>query len=152
MPDTALAQVENRIVTILDAYPALSTWNVMLGEGKDIAVEARLFPALIVTTVAMALDHNFELGGSATLHTATIEVEAITDLPASGTISRANYEALAHVNAAIAADRTLGIGLQDIQEMDVASVEPEGRDTDSASLQFEAEFHTPRDDWFTIIA
>ena len=75
----------------------------------------------------------------------------ITATPASGSISRTNRNTLAKVHAAIAADRSLGIGLQDIQEEDIAPVEPRGKDVDGAALRYRVIFFTSRSDWFTII-
>lgn len=149
MPDHALSQVEDRLGTILAAYVPLSGINVIVGESLDVAIEDDAIPALIVSTTA----YDFDVADESwqTHHKATIEVEAVAGTQPSGTISRANRNTLAHVLAAVAADRTLGIGLQDIQETDVAPTEPRGKDVDSASLQFRVEFFTSRDDWFTIV-
>lgn len=149
MADPAITQVEDRIKTILTAYVPLSTYHVTVADSLDIAIEDVALPALIVTTRA----YNFDVADEHwnTIHTATVEVEAAQSLPATGTISRANREALAHVLAALAADRTLGVGVHDIQETDIAPVEPRGKDVDSASLQFTVQFYTSRGDWFTII-
>lgn len=149
MPDHALTQVEDALRTKLDAYVPLDTHTVAIAETLDVAVEAMALPALLIATVNYAFevaDENWQ-----TLHTATIEVEAISATPATGTISRANRNALAHVLAAVAADRTLGIKLQDIQEDDVSPVEPRGKDVDGASLRFTVQFYTSRSDWFTIV-
>lgn len=146
MPDHVLTQVEDRLVTVLDGYAALSTYTVTVAESLDVAIET--VPALIVTTV----DYDFEIGDEnwTTLHTAEIHVEAVQGLPVSGTINRANRNALAHVLAAIAADRSLGIGLQDVQENDLAPAEPRHKDMDSASLILTVTWFTARGDWFTI--
>ena len=58
---------------------------------------------------------------------------------------------VAHVVAAVAADRSLGIKLQDIQESDIAPTEPRGKDVDSASVSFTVQWFTPLGDHFTII-
>ena len=149
MADTAIAQVEDRLKTIIDAYAPLNTHTVMVADSLDIAIEDVQLPAIIISTRNYSFDVADEHWN--TFHTATIEVEAVQALPATGTISRANMTALAYVLAAIAADRTLGIKVHDIQETDIAPVEPRGKDVDSASLQFTVQFFTSRDDWFTII-
>lgn len=149
MPDHALTQVEDALRTQLDTYAPLNTHTVLIAETLDVAVEALSLPALLIATVSYSFevaDENWQ-----TLHTATIEVEAISAMPATGTISRANRTALAHVLAAVAANRTLGLGIQDIQEDDVAPVEPRGKDVDGASLRFTVQFFTSRSDWFTIV-
>ena len=149
MSDPAITQVEDRLAAVLSAYPALSGFTVMVSESLDIALPDDLVRGLIISTNSYRFEVSDENWN--TLHTANIEVEAIHATPNTGTISRANRAALAHVLAAIAADRTLGIGLHDIQEDDIAAVEPRGKDVDSASLQFTAQFFTARGDWFTIL-
>ena len=148
MSDHVLSQVEDRMAAILSAYPALATYNVLVAESLDVALEDMQFPALLIVTTTTSFDvadENWQ-----TFHRAEIHVEAINTTPPTGTISRTNRNALAHVLAAIAADRTLGIGIHDIQEDDIAPCEPRGKDVDSASLKFLASWFTPRGDWFTI--
>ena len=136
------------MAAILSAYPALATYNVIVAESLDVAIEDEQLPALLIVTTTTSFDPHFE--HSQTKHDAEIHVEAINTTPPTGTIRRTNRNALAHVLAAIAADRTLGIGIQDIQEDDIAPVEPRGKDVDSASLKFLVSWFTPRGDWFTI--
>ena len=149
MSDHALTQVEDALAAILGAYGALSAQTVLVAESADIAIEEIALPALLITTTA----YSFEVADESwqTIHTATIEVEAISTTPAAATISRVNRNTLAHVLAAIAANRTLGLGIQDIQEDDIAPVEPRGKDVDAASLQFRVQFFTSRSNWFTIV-
>lgn len=149
MPDHALNQVEDALRSQLDAYAPLNTHTVLIAETLDVAVEALSLPALLIATVAYSFDVADE--NWMTLHTATIEVEAISATPATGTISRANRTTLAYVLAAVAANRTLGLGIQDIQEDDIAPVEPRGKDVDGASLRFTVQFFTSRSDWLTIV-
>ena len=149
MSEHALTQVEDALAAILTAYGALAGQTVLTAESADIAIEDLTLPALLITTTAYSFevaDENWQ-----TIHTATIEVEAISKTPATATISRANRNTLAHVLAAIAANRTLGLGIQDIQEDDIAPVEPRGKDVDAASLQFRVQFFTSRSNWFTIV-
>lgn len=149
MADHALTQVENALAAILSAYAPLAAFTVAVSESLDIAIEDTALPALLISTTSYGFevsDENWQ-----TLHTAKIEIEAIHATQSSGTISRANREALANVLAAIAADRTLGLGIQDIQEDDIAPAEPRGKDVDGASLLFNVQFFTSRNDWFTIL-
>ena len=46
---------------------------------------------------------------------------------------------------------SLGGRLLDLQEIDIAGTQAEGKDVDSASVQYRAQYFTPRDDWFTIL-
>lgn len=149
MSDHALNQVEDRIAAILSVYGPLAGQTVTVSESLDIAIEDVALPAVVIITTSYSVDQFDENNSS--IHTATIDIEAITATPASGSISRANRRTLAYVLAAIAADRSLGIGLQDIQEEDIAPVEPRGKDVDSAALRFRVIFFTSRSDWFTII-
>lgn len=148
MPDHSLSQVEDRIVTVMQGYAPLAGQTVKVAGSLDIAVEDDDLPLLLILTSNYSFDVADE--NWMTLHSADIEIEAVSATPATGTISRTNRNTLAHVLAAIAADRSLGIGLQDIQEDDIATVEPRGKDVDSASLKFRVSWFTPRNDWFTI--
>ncbi len=149
MPDTAIAKVENALKAQLEAWPALSAYSIEADTNEAEAVEFEADKIIRIYTVAWTCDQSDEQGQ--TIHTATIEFEAVNSTQASGTISRANQEAIAHIVAAIASDRTVGGRLQDIQEVDVASAGADGRDADAASLQTTVQFFTPRDDWFTIV-
>lgn len=148
MSDHVLSQVEDRMAAVLTAYTPLAAYSVGVAESVEIAIEDTELPALVIYTT----NYGFEVSDEnwATLHQAEIHVEAINSTPASGTISRANRNALALVMAAIAADRSLGIGLQDIQEDDIAPVESRGKDVDSASLRFRVSWFTARGNWFAI--
>ena len=150
MSDHALSQVEDRLAVILSAYGALSGQTVIVSQSIDLAIDEISLPALAITTTS----YSFEVADEnwATVHTAGIEIEAITATPATGSISRANRNTLANVLAAIAANRSLGIGIEDIQEDDIAPVEPRGKDVDGASLKFIVTFRTSRNDWTTILA
>lgn len=149
MPDPAIAKVEDALAAQVAAWPALSAYIVQTDASDDAAVEFGTDKLIRIYTVAYSVDQADEQGQS--IHTATIEFEAVNATQAAGTISRANQTAIAHIIAAIASDRTVGGRLQDIQEVDVASAGANGKDTDSASLQTTVQFFTPRDDWFTIL-
>jgi len=149
MPDTALAKIENALAAQIRAWPALASYTVLVDESDDVAVPAEMDKVIRVYTVAWTMDQADEQ--NQTLHSATIEFEAIGITQAAGSISRACQETIAHIVAAIASDRSVGQRLQDIQEVDVASAGATGRDADSASLQTTVQFFTPRNDWFTIL-
>lgn len=148
MPDSALTKVEDALKAALEAYGDLSAYTVLTDQPVDVAIEEDQLPAILIRTVAYEFDQADEQ--NQTLHTATIEFEIVTKSPAL-VISRANHTAAGHILAAIAADRTLGGRLHDIQENDLAPADANGKDAGAASLQFIAEFFTARDDWFTII-
>lgn len=148
MSDHVLSQVEDQLATTLGNYTSLAGWTIMVAESLDVAIEGADLPLMLITTVAYGFDVADE--NWMTLHSAEIHVEAVSKTQSSGTISRANRNGLAHVLAAVAADRTLGVGLQDIQEDDIAPVEPRGKDVDSASLKFRVQWFTARGDWFAI--
>lgn len=149
MPDTALTKVENALAAQLGAWPALASYIIQVDGSADVAVEAETDKVIRIYTTALGVDQADEQ--NQTIHTATIDFEAVSTAQISGSISRACQETIAHIVAAIASDRTVGGRLQDIQEVDVASVGATGMDTDSASLQTTVTFFTPRDDWFTIV-
>lgn len=149
MSDHALSQVEDRIVAILTAYAPLTGQTVQVSESLDIAIEDIALPGIVITTTSYTVDQFDE--NSSSIHTAVIDIEAITATPATGTISRANRNTLALIHAALSTDRTLGIKLQDIQEEDIAPVEPRGKDVDGAAVRYRVIFFTSRTDWFTII-
>lgn len=149
MADTALAQIENALAAQIGGWPTLATFTVQVDGSDDIAVDAETDKVIRIYTVAWRMDQADEQ--NQTLHTATIEFEAVRIGQASGSISRACQETISNIVAAIASDRTVGGRLQDIQEVDVASAGATGMDTDSASLQTTVQFFTPRNDWFTIV-
>lgn len=148
MSEHSLSQIEDRIQAILVGFPALAGWTVRVVESMEVAVEDDEIPVLLILSSNYDTDQADEHGQ--TIHRADIEVEAISATPSIGMISRANRNALGHVNRAIADDRTLDIGIQDIEPDDIAPVEPRGKDVGSASLKFRVTWFTPRDDWFTI--
>ena len=149
MPEHVLSQVEDAIAAILAAYPALSGHSVAVLESVDVAIENAELPCLAIYTANYGFDVADE--NWMNVHDAEIHVEAISAGPVStGTIARANRNALAHVIAAVAADRTLGLGIQDIQESDMAPVEPRGKDTSAALIKFNVKWFTPLGDHFTI--
>lgn len=149
MPDPAIAKVEDALRDQLKAYPYLTGYRIVSDPNEAEAVESEADKVIRIYTVGYSVDQADEQ--NQTIHTATIEFEAVNASQNFGTISRANQTALAYVLAAIASDRTLGGRILDIQEVDVASSGANMRDADAASLQTTVTFFTPRDDWFTIV-
>lgn len=149
MPDTAIVKVEDALKAALEAYAPLAGQTVLVDQSIDVAVDETQMPAIVIFTTAYGVG-NFEYNGQSQ-HNVTIEFEVISGQTVAGTISRKNQETIAHIVACLAADRTLGGRVQDIQEVDVASTEASGRDVAGASLQVSVIFFTPRDDWFTLV-
>lgn len=149
MPDPAIAQVEDALKAALEAYAALAGFTVLTEQSGDIVITAEQYPAIAIYTIALAFEEPPEQWQ--TLHTATVEFEIATGTQASGTISRANHTTVAHIIGCIAADRSLGGLVEDIQEIDVAPSSANGRDVGSISLQCRVQFFTSRDDWFTLV-
>ena len=152
MSEGPISQVEDALKAILQAYAPLAGRTVIIPESTDIALEEGDLGAngaLLIFNVSHDVDVADEHWS--TIHRAEFEIEAVSVAPASDTISRANRRTLAHVVAAIAQDRGLGIGALDTQEIDVAPAEPRGKGIDGASLKIAVQFFTSRDDWFTIL-
>jgi hypothetical protein len=148
MAEHSLSQIEDRLEAVLEAWPALSGYSVTVAESIDIAVEELALPALVILTAAYDFDIADENGSA--IHSATIQVEAINRTQTTGTIGRANRNALGEAILAVAADRSLGIGLQDAQETDISPSAPNGKDIGAASVGFAIKWFTPLGDHFTI--
>lgn len=149
MTDTCWDKVEDGVVAVLSSAPSLIDWNVVAGESADIATDLDDGRHILVWTVAASMDQFDEQDQS--IHSQTIEIEFVSDGGAIGTLNRANKQGIALAHAALAADRTLGGMLQDLQEIDIAPARPEGKDSNGASVQYAVTFFTRRDDWFAII-
>lgn len=149
MSDPAIAKVEDALAAVLAAHPALAGRRIITDRSADVALDQYDGDAITVSTAA----YSFEVSDEnwTTLHTALVDFESVSRTQVVGTISRANHRTLAHIMAALAADRTLGGMVQDIQEIDVAPAGANGKDAGTASLQCSVQFFTPRDDWFTIL-
>lgn len=150
MADTAFAKVEDAVAAVIGALAAeeapLEGWTVLTEHPADEDVGPK---TVIVFTVAAVPEQADELGQ--TIWRQTLEIAFVDGVQASGSISRANLEAMAAVHAALAADRTLGGLLQDLQEIDIAGTAPDGKAVEGASVQYRAEFYTGRADWLTIL-
>jgi len=151
VPDAAVIQVGQMIVERLAGWPELNHFTVCYNPSTENATSEEAGDTINVYPV----DHTFEVALQQwqTLHTPIYEVEIITREPGDGTsLSNAGGNAIAHVVAAIASDRSFGNQLQDVQETDVGGTVANGRDANGMSIQFRAEFYTSRNDWFTIVA
>lgn len=142
----AISKVEDRLGEVIAAYPALAGYTVQADAAPNDASDAM---TIVIYTTGYQMHQSDEQGQ--TRHAATMEFEVISGPSTFGSVSRQNQVAFAHIIAAIAADRSLGGMVEDIQEVDVAPVEQNGRDHAGASLQTAITFYTPRDDWFTVI-
>jgi hypothetical protein len=149
VPDPAIAKVEDALQAVLEAWPALSGYTILTDQSEDIALEEGADKQIVISTMA----YSFEVADEnwMTAHRAIVDFEAINQQQTLGTINRANHTALALVIAALAADRSLGGRVQDIQERDVAPSNANGRDVGSASMQVHIDFFTPRGDHFTLV-
>ncbi|MFC4255386.1 hypothetical protein GRI97_08105 [Altererythrobacter xixiisoli] len=146
MSEAAISKVEYRLGEILTAWPGLAGFTVKADASPADAIDPE---TIVIYTTSYKTVQSDEQGQ--TRHIATIEFETLTGPSAAGTVSRQNQNAIAHIVAALAADRSLGGMIEDVQEIDVAPLEANGRDHAAASLQTEVIFYTPRDDWFTIV-
>ncbi|MXP24814.1 hypothetical protein GRI39_01975 [Altererythrobacter indicus] len=148
MADAASSKVEDRLVATLAAYADLNDYTVQLSVG-DVPIDGDR------VIVVAAVDYRFFNGpepNSQTMHEMAIETEVITrnqDDEITPDLMRAGRTALAHVVAALAADRTLGGMLQTLEEIDQAPILK--ADAGSISLQWQAQFFTSRTDHFTIL-
>lgn len=149
MSDPAICKVEDALAALISTAPSIAGWTIIAERSLDQAVSEEEWPAIVVYAVSYRIDQSDEQNQS--IWTAIFELEFISGAPPIGTIGRANHTAIAHAHGVIASDRTLGGRVLDIQEVDVAPAQPNGKDVGSASLQYEVQFYTPRDDWFTLL-
>lgn len=150
---TCWDKIEDAIKAVLESITGsgqgLEGWTVVADASTDEAVDCEDGAKVIrIWTTATPMDQSDEQGQ--TIHTPTIELEFTSGGGLPGVINRTNRAAAASAHGALAADRTLGGRLQDLQETDLAPAMAEGKDTNAASLQYAASFFTPRDDWTTI--
>lgn len=143
----ALTQVEELLADAVRNGPGLGAKTVLTDVSKDIAPDE---PNNLIRIWTVQASFEQSTMNGATEWAAIIEFEVTATTQVAGTISAENRDTLARIMGALAADRTLGGQIQDIQEIDIASVAPNGIDLGKASLQCRVEFYTPRDDWFTL--
>lgn len=129
---------------------ALEAWAVEAGVSRDRAVDPDSAPGILrIVTVAIAMQQSDEQ--HQTFHSQTVEFEFIQGNAAAGTLRMDNLRKAAALHAIIAADRTLGGRLHDMQEIDIAPADAGGKDVNGVSVQYEVQFFTPRANWLTII-
>lgn len=148
----ASAKIEEAIKDVLVAETGagdlLEGYTVLTDLPGDEAIEA--VKAIVILTPNLVPQQAEEQ--NQTFWNQTVEIIVIDGPQEPGMISRATRIGLAKVHGVLVAiDRTLGGRLQDLQEIDIAGTQAEGKDVHDASLQYRAEFYTPRDDWFTIL-
>lgn len=149
MPDTAIAKVEDALKAVLSDYSELSDYKVFAGRDTSEAFDSSELPVLNIYTESQQYGPGEEQGQ--TIHNCLINFEVLENDLTAGVMTRTIQTAVAHIIAALAADRTLGNRLQDLQELDVAPPTDTGRDVAGASLQYAVQFYTPRDDHFVIV-
>ena len=147
-PLTCWDKVEDAIKAVVLTVTELAGWTVATGDSADVAISDERWPAILIWTLATAMDQSDEQNQS--IHTMTVEIEFVSGGGNPGALNRKNKLAISRAHAAIAQDRTLGGMLLDIQENDIAPARTEGKDVSGASLQYTVQFFTPRDDWLTI--
>lgn len=145
---TAQVKIEQAVAEIIEEYPALAGWMLLTDQPIDVAIEGDDIQCLVLRSFGPEFDHSFEPGAQV-LNVLTIDVEAIVRETCNIKDRRAK-EGLAHVQAALAADRTLGNRLQDLMEQDVAPGDGQRRDIGAVSMQWRAEYLTAPNDPFTI--
>jgi len=149
--DTAFAKIEDVVAAILGASTGtgapLEGYVVLTDQPESQAIEAER--AITLYTVSATPEQSDEQGQ--TYWRQVLQIEVIDGPQLAGSISRTVQTTLARVHALLAADRTLGGRLLDLQEIDLAGTQADGKDVHGASVQYGAEFFTPRDDWFTIL-
>ncbi|KPL67412.1 hypothetical protein SZ64_04405 [Erythrobacter sp. SG61-1L] len=147
--DEAVSKVEAAAAEVLRDYAALSAWSILTDQPIDVAIEGDDILALVIRTMGPDYDNSFEPGAQ-TLNTLTLDVEAVAREAGVIKAKRAR-EGLAHALTALAADRTLGGMLQDMQEIDAATGDGQRRDISAISLQFRLQYLTARGNPFTIL-
>jgi hypothetical protein len=146
---TAQDKVEAAIASILRTHPALADWTVLTDLPLDVAIEDEDSLALLVRTMSLEFDNSFEPGAQ-TLNVPVIDIEAVVKEAGDIIVARAR-EGLAHAQAALCADRTLGGMLQDLAEQDVAPGDGQRRDVGAISMQWRAEYLTAPSNPFVIL-
>lgn len=149
MPDPAIAKVEDALGAVLTGYAPLAAYTVVTGRDSSEAFDSSELPLINIYTESQQFGPGEEQGQ--TIHDCRTNFEILENDLTPGVMSRTLQTAAAHIVAALAADRTLGNRLQDLQERDLAPPADTGRDVAGASLQYDVQFYTPRDDHFTIV-
>ena len=152
MPDTCWDKVDDAlkatILPLTEAGKPLEGWNIVVNPSASIS-QSDEDKTIVLWPLPPELEQSEEQ--HQTLHRYTVDIEFIVGQTSSSVLTRTIRAAMAHVHAALAADRTLGGMLHYLQEEDIAPAVPEQADVHGASVQYIIEFYTARDDWFTIV-
>ena len=152
MPDTALAKVEDALKALFEAYAPLDGVTFHTARSPDEAFDEEDLEAgaqVLILTDSFEFDHDESQGQ--TQVDALLICEVIELSSSAGIVTRNTQEVIAHMIAAIHADRTLGGRLEDLEEQDVAPSARNGVDASACSLLLKTVFYTPRGDLFTIV-
>lgn len=153
MPDTLTAfdKVEDALAAVLEANngtgQSLDGYTILTDHPADEAIEAQ--KSIVIATAAATPEQANEQ--NQTIWAQMLDIAVFDGPQAPGMISRRVKITIGKIHALLAADRSLGGRLQDLQEIDIAGTQAEGKDAHGASVQYRAEFYTPRGDWFTIL-
>lgn len=152
MPDTALAKVEDALKALFEAYAPIEGVTFHTARSPDEAFDEEDLEAgaqVLILTESFELNHDESQGQ--TQVDASLICEVIELSSATGVVTRNTQEVIAHMIAAIHADRTLGGRLEDLEEQNVAPSGRNGIDASACSLLLDTVFYTPRGDLFTIV-
>lgn len=148
-PVNVFHQVGDLYAELLRGYAPLNAFTVISELSVDVATGDEDGDAIRIDFVGSV--PNVAFGQGETNHVALYDFTVTTRSNESGTLTRDGINAIAHIVAALAADRTLGGLIEDTQEVDLASTEANGVDVNGTSLRIRSEFTTSRDDWFQLV-
>lgn len=154
MPDTptALEKVEDALKALFDAYAPLENVTFHTARSPDEAfdeTELEDGPQVLILTESFEMNHDESQGQ--TQVNASLICEVVELSSSAGIVTRNTQQVIAHMIAAIHADRTLGGRLEDLEEQNVAPSGRSGIDASACSLLLDTVFYTPRGDLFTIV-
>lgn len=149
MPDPAIGKVEDALKAVLDDYTALDDYTKYTALDQSEALNVSDLPAIVIFTVSQSFDLDGEQ--HQTTNDCLINFEILEKGMSAGVLTRSLQTAAGHIMTALAADRTLGGRLQELEERDLAPPNDTGRDIAGASLQYSVQFFTSREDPFTIV-
>jgi hypothetical protein len=151
--ETCFEKVELWIAAVAtgltDTGEALDGWTVATNQSRDVALDVEDASTVVVATQTMGFEEFEEPNQN--IVTQIVTVEFVSGNAPAATLRPENLRAAANFHAALAADRTLGGKVQDIRENDIAPGDTEGRDLNSASVQYTVTYFVRRDDWFYVI-
>ena len=145
----AVVQVGDALAWVLGANENLSSFTIINDLSSDVATDETDGETVRLFLTAHSFENQHMMGQ--TRHVATYEIEVATRASIYGSLDRRSLNAIADIVAAIAADRTLGGKVEDIQEVDTASAIANGKDASGASIQFQTVFYTSRSDWSILV-